>query len=297
LISKAYSNILFVMSLNFGPYQIGEKIAEGAYAEIFKVATGGREFALKKLKLHLKYDSEAIAVLRTEGELLRLVQGERHFPKLIDSGIVEEENFLVLEWIQGANLREISKNSSESRLEITLTDKAQLVWEICGGVEFLHGLKASPGTAVIHGDLKPENVMVDITGRVVILDLGLKGGTFTYVPLERLHEKVIGPYSDIYATGHIFFELLHGVKLFQAKTELEAYFQMRDLRISEEIFSSEIPLSIRRILVRALNQDPRSRFEKISEFREALEDYFQEEGLNPKQRPLGVWTKGLNSLK
>ncbi len=263
------------MSSKFSIYQILEKIAQGAYAEIFRVRKGEIDFALKKLKPHLKFDSERIATLKTEAKMLEWVGGEPHFPKIYEHGEEQDECFIIMELIEGPNLGELVKKIGSKKNNISLNERIRWVLGICRGVEFLHGLKSESGNPVIHGDLKPRNVMLGKNHEIKIIDLGLKGGTFDYIPIERLHDKIIGPYSDIYATGHILYELLHGECLLKAKGELETYFEMRDLRVREEIFAPNLPKDLKKILVRSLNQDPITRYASVKEMREDLEGFLK----------------------
>lgn len=262
---------------NLGPYQIIDKIAQGAYAEIFRVSKDKDIFALKRLKPHLKYDSERSSVLQTEARLLRLISGDPHFPMIFDQGKIGDDFFIVMELVEGEDLRKDVAQVGSGKSDLSIQDRVKIVWEICRGIEHLHSVKTEEGNTPIHGDLKPANVMWSQKREVKIIDLGLKGGTFDYIPIERLHDKIIGPYSDIYAIGHILFELLHGRALLKAKKELEAYFEMRDLVISEKIFSPDLPEALKKILGKSLKQDSKIRYASVREMRENLENFLTQQ--------------------
>ncbi len=238
----------------FSDYLVKKKISEGAYSEIYEVEKQSKKYALKKLKAHLKHDRDQQTLLKTEAKLLKNLN-DPHFPILYESGKWNEEIYLILELIHGINLEELIFKHWPLCSQISLPLKCYLIREICLGLEILHQ-KNDPikKTPLVHGDLRASNTILSIEGEMKIIDLGLKGGTFDYMPLERLHENLTTPFSDIYATGHIFFELLHGKRLFKADTKLEAYFEMRNLEMSEKTFDPSLPSEIGQILLNCLHQ-------------------------------------------
>ncbi len=257
----------------FGPYQIIRKVGSGAFAEIFEVQKEGQFLALKKLKDYMKYDTEYIPLIKTEARLLSSLKDPDHFPLLFDSGEIEEEHYLTLELIDGLNLEEAIQRSVQSQARVSTRLACQILWEVARGLEHLHLAKFSPTQPTVHGDLRASNVMAARAGKVKLIDLGLKGGTFDYMPLERLHDGVITPFTDIFAAGHILYELLHRKPLFKGKTKLEAYFEMRDLKVNEGVFEPSIEPGVKHILVKCLNQDPQVHYRNVSELRMDLENF------------------------
>jgi len=276
---------------SFGSYEILGKIETGGFSEIFKVRKGGQVFALKKLRPHLQFDSEYRFMIQTEARLLTEMNDPEHFPILYESGNLNDEEFLILELIEGLDLRKaIAKGFDRQRPPGVLVS-AEIASHIASGLENLHAQSFTEGRPTVHGDLRPSNVMLGLKGGVKMIDLGLKGGTFDYMPLERLHDHVISPYSDIFGLGHILYELLHGRLLFQGKTKLEAYFEMREREIREELFDPEIPDAILKILIRCLNQDPSLRYSQAGEVNEDLRRYLSQQPEKARAGSIERWFK------
>ena len=78
-------------------------------------------------------------------------------------------------------------------------------------------------TPAVHGDLKPENVMLTLDSRLVLVDfglaarmpLGVRGGTIAYDAPEKLLGLIGGPLADVYSVGVIWYELLTGLHPFK----------------------------------------------------------------------------------
>jgi len=278
---------------SFGPYRVLEKVSQGAFSEIFKVEKEGRTYVLKKLLDYMKYDVQYRELLENEQELLKLIGHHPRFPALYDFGNHDDQLFLILEFIAGLNLKAAMERTIEIEHTVSPPLACHLLSEICAGLEFLHDLSFDGKTKLVHGDLRASNVMVASNVGVKLIDLGLKVGTFDYMPLERHHHRILGPYTDIYAAGHILYELLHQKHLFQGKTKLEAYFEMREIEISESTFRESLPAAVKKILVKALRQDPDTRYTSARAFREDLEAYLRQAAAPSQDTDIGVWTRTL----
>jgi len=256
---------------SFGPYRILGLLGQGRYSEIYLVEKDSRRSALKRNKPHYRYDREVYQILDREAGVMKSLNGSPYFPQYYDSGTVDDWHFLEMESIEGLSLGELMEKK-KSRLAPELA--AFLALEVARGLDVLHGLEGED-SSTIHGDIKLENIMVSTEGQVKILDLGLSGITFRYMPLERLHDKKVTPYSDIYALGQILYELIHGKRLFEKATRAETYVAMRELRIEESLFRDECPPALKKILLRCLKQDAEDRFQSAADLEGALRDFLQ----------------------
>lgn len=278
----------------FGPYKILDKLAGGAFSEIFRVMKENKEYALKKLHNYLKFDYEYTALLKTEALLLKQITDKSHFPEIYESGEINQETYLILELIEGLSLEEAIEKSFYANQHLSPTWACQITLEICKGLENLHSLNLFPDKPTVHGDLRASNVMVSNKGEIKLIDLGLKGGTFDYMPLERLHDRIITPFTDIYAVGHLLYEMLHGKRLFKGKTKLEAYFEMREIKITEQLFEDRIPSEIKRILVKCLNQESNAHYQTVKELKTDLEEILNQAAIASPEI-FGDWIKSLSS--
>lgn len=273
----------------YGIYALQEKISEGAFSEIFRVTREGRDYALKKLRPYLQFDYEYTVLLSTEAFLLSQLRDSPHFPYFYEKGEQEREDYLILELIEGMNLEELIQLSHAQGFAPSEVAVCQIGLDICKGLEILHYLSIFQDKPTVHGDLRASNVMLSQKGQVKMIDLGLKGGTFDYMPLERLHDRLITPYTDIYALGHILYELLHGKRLFKGTCKLEAYMEMREIVVDQSLFRSELAPSVKEILVRCLNQDPKVRYPNLKEIKEDLESFLSRN--TDPSKDLQAWVK------
>jgi serine/threonine protein kinase len=188
----------------------------------------GARVALKTLR---ELDGESLFRFKRE---YRSVQGLQH-PNLVALGdLVEEDGawFFTMELVRGTDfLRYVRPGAAldETRLRDALH-------QLAAGIAFLHA------AGIMHRDLKPSNVLVDETGRVVILDLGLVYdlsdaqstgehivGTVAYMSPEQAAAKRLGPESDWYSVGVMLYEALTGrvphagtaIEVLQRKQQLE----------------------------------------------------------------------------
>jgi len=273
--------------LFFGPYEIIGKIAEGAFSEIFQVKKGEKVLVLKKLKPYMMYDREYIPLIKNEALLLSKIKDDLHFPIIYDQGEINKESFSVMEFIDGFNLEEVIETSFRQKAPLPLHLCCQIVLEICLGLEQLHKMDLNLDNPTVHGDLRASNVMVSREGEVKLIDLGLKGGTFDYKPLERLHENILTPYTDLYAVGHILYELIYGKRLYKADTKLDTYFEMRKIEIKEEIFKRVESTEVRKILTKCLRQEPSFHYKVVGELRRDLEAYLDAQNGSADRESLG----------
>ena len=179
-------------------------------------------------------------------------------------GQVEHLHFFIMEFVDGANLRQLEKAARLSPREAL-----QIIPQICDALQYAHD------EGIVHRDIKPENVLLDRKGRVKIADFGLAkiagGDTDAHrltmegqvmgTPLYMAPEQMERPLSvdhraDIYSLGVVFYEMLTG-----------------DLPIGKfQPPSSKVQVDVRldEVVLRALENDPERRYQKASEVKQGV---------------------------
>ena len=194
-------------------YSILSSLGQGGMGQVFRVKDKDLddEVALKTLKADA-HDATGTERLRQEIKLARLIT-HPNVVRVHDFGESDGTRFLTMEYVPGTTLREMLDVGR--RLEIT--PALQIAKQICRGLAAVH--KAG----IIHGDLKPQNVMVMGNGVVKLMDFGVarqrrqveqatgtSAGTPLYMSPEQARGGELDERSDIYSAGVVMFELFTG---------------------------------------------------------------------------------------
>lgn len=194
-----------------GPYRLLEMLGRGATATVFRATleaqpSGRSDLAVKVFHLNEEAGSRLAAEVKPLLEL-------RHpnLVSILDWGRDEGFAYLVTELVPGRTLRQELRHGP-LQLEVWRT----LVDDVLGGLAYAHG------KGVAHGDVKPENVLLPLHGKIKLIDFGLArqalrpgldrfGGTPGYMAPELLEQRRATAASDIFAAGTVLFEALYGV--------------------------------------------------------------------------------------
>jgi serine/threonine protein kinase len=174
---------------------------------------------LKVLTPEIGEGSTAGDVLRQETRLARMIT-HPNVVRAYDLGESDGVRFLTMEYVPGTTLSELL----ERRGRLDLAPGLQIAKQICRGLAAVH--KAG----VIHGDLKPRNVMVMASGVVKLMDFGvargarggerqdgLVGGSLQYMSPEQARGGALDPQTDLYSAGVTLFEMFTGRRPFESE--------------------------------------------------------------------------------
>lgn len=206
--------------------------------------------------------------------------------------IVQSENItaMVTELVDGTALRQ-------------LTDKALPEPEFLKiGFQIADALTAAHAGGIIHGDIKPENILLRPDGRIKVLDFGLArrmaeespgmgfAGTLRYASPEQLEKQPVSPATDIFSLGLVLFELITGKHPFASKSPVET--AMAILTVSPPHASAITPVvseSLDAMLTRTLARDPAHRppAKEVAQFLQA-EAARQNQGASPPRKAMWV---------
>jgi serine/threonine-protein kinase len=179
---------------------------------------------------------------------------------------------MVIEWVEGRLLRAILNEQKQLPIERA----TNLALQICDALDTLHK------HGVVHRDLKPENIMVDNADRIKIIDFGIAMkedarritfvdmtamlGTPDYIAPEQVKGKRGDQRSDIYSLGVMFYEMLCGEPPYSGPNPLAV---MNERLLHDPVRASdrrpEISAQVEEILERAMEREPRNRYQTASE--------------------------------
>jgi len=247
-----------------GDYVILSKIGQGGIAEIFRALQISlqREVAIKVLSPKYNHDPEVVKRFEMEAILIARLN-HPNIIHVIDKGVHGNRYYFVMEYVDGTNFRTIINNPN-----IDLKVKIEMIISICKALEFAHM------NGVIHGDLKPANILVDRQGNAKIADFGIAQlrdqinatmessdtimGTFAYMsPEQKLSSANLTRATDIYALGVILYEICCREK------------PSEPFKLPSEI-NPTVPSSMDDIICRCLEQNPADRFPIVANLKDAL---------------------------
>ena len=208
-----------------GRYELLQLLGEGGMGAVYKARDLEleREVALKVIKPEMADHPEILQRFKQELILARQVT-DRNVIRIFDIGEAEKTKFITMEYLEGENLNQIL--GERGKLEVA---------EAVGIMEQVAcGLAAAHREGIIHRDLKPGNIMLDKSGRVVVMDFGLARtfsgdgmtragamlGTIEYMSPEQAQGMDLKASSDIFTFGLILYELLAGVTPFYAESTI-----------------------------------------------------------------------------
>jgi len=257
-----------------GRYRIRSKIGSGGMADVWLAddLELSRLVALKVLHAEYARDPAFVERFRREAEAAAGLQHNNIVP-IFDRGQVGDTWYIAMAWIQGRTLRELIDQG------LTVGQSTAIVRQILEAAAFAHR------HGVIHRDLKPMNVLVEDSGRVLVADFGIARageestgddglimGTPGYLSPEQADGGEVGPPSDLYSIGVILYECLTGRRPFPGNDHAQvALRQISEQPEAPSHLNPAVSPALDAVVARALSRDPYSRFRTADEFLAALD--------------------------
>jgi len=263
-----------------GRYRVVERIAEGGMGVVYRAEHVGleRQVAVKFLHESVIADKELRRRFEVEAKAASRVSHPNCLG-VIDFGIHRSIPYLVMDYVEGATLREVLERGVVS-----------IARAIDLGTQVLAGLGHAHKHGIVHRDIKPENVIVfsdEIAEHAKILDFGLARltsaatitdgvavGTPSYMSPEQTRGERADRRSDVYGAGVVLFELLTGKKPFTAPNPFDTMKLHRDAPIptfAEIAPDRVIAPELEAIVRKALAKDPDDRYPTAIELASALD--------------------------
>lgn len=259
-------------------YEIIRKIGDGGMAFVYEAKDRllNRIVAVKVLRPEFVDDEEFLAKFKREAEAVANIS-HPNIVNVYDVGCDGKVNYIVMEYVDGQNLKEIIKNEGTLD-EYTALDITK---------QIAKALSAAHKKGVIHRDIKPHNILISSEGRnVKVADFGIAKaatnstmtnigsiiGSVHYFSPEQAKGKPVKNNADLYSLGIVLYEMLLGKVPFKGDSPISIALQ----HINEDIeFSSEektqIPQSIRTLIKKLTEKSPEDRYQSSEEVIEDIE--------------------------
>ena len=274
-------------------YRLDSAVARGGMASLFRATdlNDGRTVAIKVPHAEMEADPVLVERFRREQQIGQ----ELDHPGIVKTYDGEERSrlYMVIEWVEGRLLRAILEEAAGSgeqgsREPGGLERGLPIERATHFALEILDALDTMHKHGIVHRDLKPENIMVDEEDRIKLIDFGIAMkedarritfvgmspalGTPDYISPEQVKGQRGDHRSDIYSLGVMLYEMLAGQPPYTGSNPL-AVMNERLLHDPEPVrkLRKEVAPELEEILNRALERDPRRRYQTAADMAWELE--------------------------
>lgn len=288
-----------------GKYLVVDRLGSGGMGQVFLAIHPqmNRRVALKVLTPDLAANAELWERFRREARAAAMLD-HPNIVRAHDMGESEGIHFIVLEHIEGASL----DRYVEQRGPLPWRDAAAILHQAARGLQHAHE------AGLVHRDIKPGNLLIDLRGVVKILDMGIARivaeesgltrhegdqsvlGTADYLsPEQAMDSHQVDPRSDLYSLGATCRFMLTGKPLFPEGTAMQKllWHQVKEPQPLHEL-RSDLPPAFMAILKRLLAKKPEERYASPRELLAALEAAIPSIAETPVPPPSGSLIQGLN---
>jgi tetratricopeptide (TPR) repeat protein/predicted Ser/Thr protein kinase len=262
-----------------GRYEILQLLGEGGMGAVYKAMDRelDRPVALKLIRPQLASNPSILARFKQELLLAHQVT-HKNVIRIYDLGDADGVKFITMEFVDGEDLRGLIQEKKKFSPE----DAVEIMQQVCRALEAAHT------AGVMHRDLKPQNIMRDKTGRILVMDFGLARtmegdgmtqtgalvGTMEYMSPEQALAKDLDQRSDLFTVGLILYELLTGQTPFKAESAVASLIKRNSERaIPVSDHDETIPRALSNIVSKCLERDPNLRYQTAAELLRDLDTW------------------------
>jgi len=275
-----------------GRYALFDEIAAGGMATVHIGRLRGpvgfsRTVAIKRLHPQYAKDPEFVAMFLDEARLAARIRHPNVVPTL-DVVALDQELFLVMEYVQGESLSRMIKASRTHDTEMPLNIVTTIMTGVLHGLHAAHEARTEHGEplSIVHRDVSPQNVLVGVDGVPRVLDFGVAKAAFraqstrdgqikgkiAYMPPEQIRAEQVDRRCDVYAAAAVLWEAVTRARLYKAESDAallaKVLFEPPPL---PSAFVPDIPPELERIIMRGLAREPDKRYATAREMALELE--------------------------
>lgn len=267
----------------FGKYLLLERIASGGMAEVYLSksvgASGiGKFVAMKRILPQFSDNQEFVDMFKEEAKIVMNLN-HANIVTIFDFGIEKNQFYLVMEFVEGQNLRQILNHLKKISKNLTIEQIVYILKEVSAGLDHAHRcIDATTGRQlnIIHRDMSPQNIMISFEGEVKIVDFGIakaetqieqtRAGTikgkFGYMSPEQVEGLPVDARTDIFSIGIVLWELLAQDRLFTAQNEAATLRKIRECQIPPvRKLNPAVHPDLEKIVSKALTRDKNLRYQ------------------------------------
>jgi eukaryotic-like serine/threonine-protein kinase len=291
---EGFSDPRFAAGTQLGKYELIAPIGSGGMASVILARTRGpggfeKVVVIKVIHPHMASDEVAVSMLLDEGRLAALIE----HPNVVHTYEVGEAFgtfYIVMEYLAGESLHTVIRQSiqpSSGPFHPTLAGK--IISDACEGLHAAHELTDFNGVnrQIVHRDISPGNIVVLYNGQVKVVDFGIAKaqgratetqvgelkGKYGYMSPEQINNEKMDRRSDVFSLGVTMWEALAKRRLFHQENIGATLMQiLRGPRVPPSTYDREVPKALDEIAQKALQPDPRDRWQSAGEMKRAIDD-------------------------
>lgn len=262
-----------------GRYEITELIGVGGMADVYKATdiVEDRVVAVKILKTEFADNEDFVRRFRNESKAIAVLS-HPNIVKIYDVGFTDRIQFIVMEYIDGITLKEFIEQQGVLKWK----DTVHFI------VQILRALQHAHDRGIVHRDIKPQNIMLFPDGTIKVMDFGIARfareegktvsdkaiGSVHYISPEQARGDVTDEKSDIYSVGVMMYEMLTGVKPFDADNPVTvALMHMQTEPKPPREINDSIPEGLEEIVMRAMQKEASKRYQSASEMIKDIDEF------------------------
>jgi len=252
-----------VVPARLGNFRLLRLIGKGGMGGVYHAVDEslGRDVAIKVMLKSLGDDAEFVETFRREAQAAAQLN-HPHIAQIYSTDQEAGQPYIVMELVSGKRLDSMMEKQGA-------LDQSFLVQVI---LEIANGLSAATDIGLIHGDIKPENILFDEKGQAKLVDFGLASfvhqqaaggiwGTPYYIAPEKVRRQKVDARSDIYCLGATFYHALTGRPPFEGKTPVEVVkARLKDLPPPPVEVREGLSQKVSDIVMRMLQISPSRRY-------------------------------------
>ncbi len=252
-------------------YEIIEKVGNGGMATVYKAKdrTLNRFVAVKILRDEFTTDEEFIKRFNSEAQAVASLTNP-NIVSVYDVGNEGNLYYIVMELVQGKTLKEVIQEEG----------KLSWKWSLKVAIQIAQALETAHKNNIVHRDIKPHNIIITEDGVAKVTDFGIAKavsnstitafgttlGSVHYFSPEHARGGFTDAKSDLYSLGVVMYEMVTGKVPFDADTPVSvALMHMQEKPVEPIMLNPSIPVSVNKIIMKAMQKDTNLRYQSASE--------------------------------
>jgi serine/threonine-protein kinase len=275
------------------------------YRGVAESAVGGikKAVAIKRILPSLTKNKKFVSMFLDEARVSMHLQ-HANIVGVFDIGMADTAYFIVMEYVDGANLKTILESLRRQGKKLPLQQTLWIMMQVCNALSYAHDA-TDPETGrelgVVHRDISPPNILISKRGEVKLVDFGLAKATsqlestdpgvvkgkFSYLSPEAASGKEVDRRADIFAVGILLYELMTGKRLFYGETDYQTVELVRQAKVPPiQPQNPDVQPELEQIIRKALSRDLSARYQSAGDLQDALAQFLFSQRLKVTSRDI-----------